>query len=125
MITISVGVAGFEPTASCSQSRRDTGLRYTPKIKTYYKIDKMILLLSILRRVRDSNPRYPCEVRQFSKRLLSASQATLLNTFGFSFDTLYVSKSCKGTSFLNKDASRFEKKLELFYEFFVNNVVLI
>lgn len=26
-----VGVAGFEPTASCSQSRRDTGLRYTPK----------------------------------------------------------------------------------------------
>ena len=40
MITISVGVAGFEPTASCSQSRRDTGLRYTPKIKTYYKIEK-------------------------------------------------------------------------------------
>jgi hypothetical protein len=27
-----VGVAGFEPTTSCSQSRRDTGLRYTPKI---------------------------------------------------------------------------------------------
>ena len=26
-----VGVAGFEPTTSCSQSRRDTGLRYTPK----------------------------------------------------------------------------------------------
>jgi hypothetical protein len=26
-----VGVAGFEPAASCSQSRRDTGLRYTPK----------------------------------------------------------------------------------------------
>ena len=25
-----VGVAGFEPTTSCSQSRRDTGLRYTP-----------------------------------------------------------------------------------------------
>jgi hypothetical protein len=23
-------VAGFEPAASCSQSRRDTGLRYTP-----------------------------------------------------------------------------------------------
>jgi hypothetical protein len=35
MITISVGVAGFEPTTSCSQSRRDTGLRYTPKIITY------------------------------------------------------------------------------------------
>jgi hypothetical protein len=27
-----VGVAGFEPTTFCSQSRRDTGLRYTPKI---------------------------------------------------------------------------------------------
>ena len=125
MITISVGVAGFEPTASCSQSRRDTGLRYTPKIKTYYKIEKMILLLSILRRVRDSNPRYPCEVRQFSKRLLSASQATLLNTFSFSFDTLFVFRFCKGTSFLNKDASRLKKKLEIFYAFFVNNTVLI
>ncbi len=28
---LKVGVAGFEPTTSCSQSRRDTGLRYTPK----------------------------------------------------------------------------------------------
>ena len=27
-----VGVAGFEPPTFCSQSRRDTGLRYTPKI---------------------------------------------------------------------------------------------
>jgi site-specific DNA recombinase len=27
-----VGVAGFEPTTSCSQSRRDTGLRYTPNL---------------------------------------------------------------------------------------------
>ena len=36
-----VGVAGFEPTTSCSQSRRDTGLRYTPKV----------------RREGDSNPR--------------------------------------------------------------------
>ena len=27
-----VGVAGFEPTTSCSQSRRDTGLRYTPRV---------------------------------------------------------------------------------------------
>jgi hypothetical protein len=25
-----VGAAGFEPTTSCSQSRRDTGLRYAP-----------------------------------------------------------------------------------------------
>lgn len=27
---IVVGVAGFEPTTSSSQTRRDTGLRYTP-----------------------------------------------------------------------------------------------
>ena len=27
-----VGVAGFEPTTSWSQTKRDTGLRYTPKI---------------------------------------------------------------------------------------------
>jgi hypothetical protein len=30
-----VGVAGFEPAASCSQSRRDTGLRYTPMVSLY------------------------------------------------------------------------------------------
>jgi hypothetical protein len=29
-VILFVGVAGFEPTTSCSQSRRDTGLRYTP-----------------------------------------------------------------------------------------------
>ncbi|MEY4539422.1 MAG: hypothetical protein RLZZ306_1179 [Bacteroidota bacterium] len=125
MITISVGVAGFEPTTSCSQSRRDTGLRYTPKIKPFAKPKYLNLLLSILRRVRDSNPRYPCEVRQFSKRLLSASQATLLNTFSFSFDTSVVFRLCKGTLFLDKDASRVKKKLKLFHEIFVNNFVLI
>ena len=27
---LSVGAAGFEPATSCSQSRRDTGLRYAP-----------------------------------------------------------------------------------------------
>ncbi len=27
---LKVGVAGFEPTTSWSQTRRDTGLRYTP-----------------------------------------------------------------------------------------------
>ena len=31
-----VGVAGFEPTTSCSQSRRDTGLRYTPNSLSPY-----------------------------------------------------------------------------------------
>ena len=28
--TTEVGAAGFEPATSCSQSRRDTGLRYAP-----------------------------------------------------------------------------------------------
>ena len=32
VLNLFVGVAGFEPTTFCSQSRRDTGLRYTPKI---------------------------------------------------------------------------------------------
>jgi hypothetical protein len=32
-----VGATGFEPAISCSQSRRDTGLRYAPsKVPTYY-----------------------------------------------------------------------------------------
>ena len=30
-----VGVAGFEPTTFCFQSRRDTGLRYTPRCLFY------------------------------------------------------------------------------------------
>ena len=29
----SVGAPGFEPGTSCSQSRRDTGLRYAPKME--------------------------------------------------------------------------------------------
>ena len=29
----SVGAPGFEPGTSCSQSRRDTGLRYAPKVR--------------------------------------------------------------------------------------------
>ena len=33
----SVGVARFELAASCSQSRRDTGLRYTPKKMLNYR----------------------------------------------------------------------------------------
>ncbi len=61
-------MAGFEPATSWSQTKRDTGLRYIPKI-----------INQLMRRVRDSNPRYPYEVRQFSKRLLSASQSTLQN----------------------------------------------
>jgi hypothetical protein len=36
-LSLFVGVAGFEPTTSCSQSRRDTGLRYTPSGVQKYK----------------------------------------------------------------------------------------
>ena len=31
-----VGAPGFEPGTSCSQSRRDTGLRYAPKMSASY-----------------------------------------------------------------------------------------
>jgi hypothetical protein len=33
-----VGVVGFEPTASCSRSKRATKLRYTPPFDKYYLI---------------------------------------------------------------------------------------
>ena len=33
-----VGMAGFEPTTSCSQSRRDTGLRYIPNLVSSFFI---------------------------------------------------------------------------------------
>ena len=33
-----VGVIGFEPTTSCSQSKRATGLRYTPETATKLRI---------------------------------------------------------------------------------------
>ncbi len=58
-----VGVAGFEPTTSWSQTKRDTGLRYTPKITAERE---------------GFEPSVPLPVRQFSKLFLSASQASLL-----------------------------------------------
>ena len=36
-VKILVGVKGLEPPASCSQSRRATGLRYTPKRPHYMR----------------------------------------------------------------------------------------
>ena len=67
-------MAGFEPTTSCSQSRRDTGLRYIPNLVSsffYFPFSKGLqsngFKLTIpflfanfysLRRGRDSNPRY-------------------------------------------------------------------
>ena len=39
--TNEIGAAGFEPATSCSQSRRDTGLRYAPQIsgRIRYPVD--------------------------------------------------------------------------------------
>ena len=39
-----VGVAGFEPTTSCSQSRRDTGLRYTPNWYLFLLVNIKLLI---------------------------------------------------------------------------------
>ena len=69
---LSVGVARFELTTSCSQSRRDTGLRYTPRKISLFSFnmskfpfpvckDKNFFLLCksfFLRWRRDSNSRY-------------------------------------------------------------------
>ena len=42
-----VGVAGFEPTTSCSQSRRDTWLRYTPKLIRFRPLYDVSLMLEV------------------------------------------------------------------------------
>jgi hypothetical protein len=44
---ITVGVAGFEPATSWSQTRRDTGLRYTPK--RFAKLSFKIAAANILK----------------------------------------------------------------------------
>ncbi len=44
-----VGVAGFEPTTSSSQTRRDTGLRYTPR----FNIQSHFYFKELLRREGD------------------------------------------------------------------------
>ena len=64
-----VGVAGFEPATSSSQTRRDDRATLHPEI---------LLIFSIMRRDGDSNPGYPIRVRLFSKQVLSATQAPLL-----------------------------------------------
>ena len=60
-----VGVAGFEPATSCSQSRRDDRTTLYPD---YF---------SAWRREGDSNPRYSFPVRQFSKLVVSATHPPL------------------------------------------------
>ena len=39
-LSYEVGMAGFEPTTSCSQSRRDTGLRYIPNLVSVFPLSK-------------------------------------------------------------------------------------
>ena len=63
-----VGIAGFEPATSCSQSRRDNRTTLHPEFLLW-------------RRKGDSNPRYPNRVRQFSKLLVSATHPSLRDQF--------------------------------------------
>ena len=65
-----VGIAGFEPATSCSQSRRDNRTTLHPEFFLW-------------RRKGDSNPRYPNRVRQFSKLLVSATHPSLRDQFRF------------------------------------------
>ena len=58
-----VGVAGFEPAASCSQSRRDNRATLHPESK---KAES-----------KGFEPLVQFPIRMFSKHVLSASQATL------------------------------------------------
>ena len=37
VVDILVGTTGFEPAAFCSQSRRDTKLRYVPDVSDWYR----------------------------------------------------------------------------------------
>ena len=72
-VSVVVGMAGFEPTTSCSQSRRDTGLRYIPNLVSsfYFLISKGCKVTNLKWHIhlffitffferwgRDSNPRY-------------------------------------------------------------------
>ena len=65
-----VGVAGFEPATSASQTRRDNRATLHPET-----------IIKKKRRDGDSNPGYPVRVRLFSKQVLSATQAPLLFIF--------------------------------------------
>ena len=58
-----VGVAGFEPAASCSQSRRDNRATLHPE--------------NCVAESKGFEPLVQFPIRMFSKHVLSASQATL------------------------------------------------
>ncbi len=88
-VSVFVGMAGFEPTTSCSQSRRDTGLRYIPNLVSslfpfskgwqsngFKMIIPFFFVTFFCFAVRAGfEPAVPLPVRQFSKLFLSASQA--------------------------------------------------
>ena len=87
--TLLVGMAGFEPATSWSQTRRDTGLRYIPKNSRrvrLFSFDVDILTIGndviIFKNycgesgIRTHGTVLP--VRRFSKPFLSATQASLL-----------------------------------------------
>ena len=65
-ITKTVGAAGFEPATSWSQTRRDDRTTLRPE-------------LVFAAESKGFEPLVPLPVRMFSKHVLSASQATLLN----------------------------------------------
>ena len=69
IVRLFVGVAGFEPATSASQTRRDDRATLHPEL--------VLLRTFSLRRGGDSNPRSAFDGRRFSKPLLSASQAPL------------------------------------------------
>ena len=61
-----VGVAGFEPAASCSQSRRDNRATLHPVAQINKKAES-----------KGFEPLVQFPIRMFSKHVLSATQATL------------------------------------------------
>jgi hypothetical protein len=96
-------MAGFEPTTSCSQSRRDTGLRYIPNLVSFFfplaeglQSDGFKLIIPLLFAIifisaerAGFEPAVPLPVRQFSKLFLSATQAPLLFLQNFVLPTLF------------------------------------
>ena len=100
-----VGVAGFEPATSSSQTRRDDRATLHPvavcerKDNCFLFLCNAILLFfanscKLLRRDGDSNPGYPVRVRLFSKQVLSATQAPLQN-----FKFIFNERGCKYIKF--------------------------
>jgi hypothetical protein len=82
-------VAGFEPTTSCSQSRRDTGLRYTPKNIFRYLAER-----------GGFEPPVGLPLRQFSKLVVSATHPPLLKILKIDIK-FYFAVACVNLSVQN------------------------